>query len=365
MKKKTLTIICIVAAVILCLGLLMSVAAMGRDPDSESSGGNIFGDIFDGIVDIFTPDPAPDTEIVAEIYVGDDTVPYMQLTREDVIAKMNADYRYNEDRVDANIFSTGSGESRERGILWKNDVRVEILADIDIGEERLRLETSNGNRLTVNGNGHTISSSDYYETMVCLKTYDEGGIVIMNDLKLHSNGWHVLTSYSPGIILDLNGCELINTHYDPSTYLQSESGLYITDSGQYNINRDTYIEATYGIYSCTGVSDIEINVNDGALIGGGIMVRNGNGVDLLVCGTLKGDAERGNDAFISMLESIADVNLTVNDGKIYGDIATDNVPVIKLESGLLTGELFSVEDDGSMPTVDIGDNFVMSENGEE
>lgn len=365
MKKNVITIICFAAAFILCLGLLVSVAAMGRDPENENGSGNIFGDIFDGIVDIFTPEPEPGSVIVAEIYIGDETTPYMQLTRDDVIEKMNANYRYDENGVDANIFSTGNGASREHGILWKSDVRIEILSDIDIGEERLRLDTSNGGRITVNGNGHTIFNNYDHDHLMEVNTYDEGGTVILNDLKLITTCRAVLTSKFDGIILDLNGCELINNRFEPNMYWQNDSGLYITQSGQYNISKGTYIEATEAIVSRTGQSDIEITVNDDAWIAGGLVIDHGTGVDLNFFGRLKTNEDIGKTAYISFRNSVSDVNFTVIDAEIYGSIVSDRVPVMKLESGTIWYDVESTEEDGTMPTITKGEGLVILFSGEE
>ena len=371
MKKRSVIIICIVAAVIMCLGLLVTVAAMGRD--ENKSEGNFIEDMFDNIVDIIVPgpesttepdsdpelEPEPDTTIVAEIYVGDDTAPYMQLTREDVIEKINQAYNYDENGIDSNIFSTGSYASMEHGILWKSDVRVEILQDIDIGNNGLRFETSTGNTLTVNGNGHTISGS-YTETLVELcpnKINDatNGGSVTLHDIKIHCNGTNCVAPWGDGLNLNLNSCELVN---DRTIIDGGGSGLWVGCAGVFNINAGTHITADVGISVSTSKA-ADIVVSSGALVEGkrwAIQTSYGNGLDMHIGGTVKSLEEYG--IAIGIYDSVADINVSVVDGTIIGTIVSDSVPTLNLVTGTLEGRIVGVGG-GAGPTVNQKDEFII------
>ncbi len=305
----------------------------------------------DGMPEI-TGDP---NDIVIEIYVGDSTTNPIQIMRSEVTTKL------------AN--SRGTNILCANADLLDQDIRVEVLYDIDLGEKSINFYVNPGRTLTVNGNDHVIMG--YEEGLPVMRANSvtanrAGGDVVFNELDIYNPRSSVFQYYTNGQV-DINDCEWTSVQH---------CCIWGTDTGDasvLNINEGSVIEGGWvavqysGGGSNTGAT---ININEGATVigeGGKVVAiqPSGNplptemaGVYLNVYGDITSTADNG--TAIHVADAAIGTIIMVDGGNIKGTVSLADYVTITLASGSIEGDLaFDTEDD---EYVDIAGSFIV--NGE-
>lgn len=301
MKKKNIGILCSVLGALLVLGAVIGLGvALPVAPEPDNSQSN---------------------NVVAEIYIENETVPYKKVSR----AEFEDLFSYRGD----NIFKNDS-------YLQSVDIRIEILDNIKIGETELALYVGTGKDIEFNANGYCISADLPSAPMIRVYSQSTGGNVVFNDLEMHNSIASCLQIFNE-VSVDLNMCYLT----------AGKQVLFFSDSCTLNINAGTILDGEYPIFAATNKPNT-VNIAAGASLCGrtaAVLISKGNSFDFNVNGgVIKSSVENGDCVIVQKAEGevnvdidgaylrgvfrvTCDANINLNYGKLYGSVVSDTVTV--------------------------------------
>ncbi len=289
-------------------------------------------------------------DIVAKIYVGNSTVAYAEIKRSEFTTKFSNNRR-------TNILTTDSS-------LLDQNIKIEILDDIDAGESQCAFYVNPNKKLTVNGNDHILLGYPSENPVLRANSVPSdrtGGDIVFNDFDIYNPRASCFQYYTNGQI-DINRCEWTST---------THVGIWATSTGDYavlNINEGSVIKAGWIAINVTGGASntgATININEGATVtcSGNVTINVGDdnnttGAILLeIQGNVINTANNGSAVMIK--DTAAGTIIDVYGGNINGDLCIVDVDVVLvgLAFGSIKGELeFDVENEN----VYISDEFIIN-----
>ena len=277
--------------------------------------------------------PELDTDIVAELYLAGTETPVIQVMRKDFVASFaNA----GNDLL--------SSDPRVQGA----DVTIEILRDINVGNNQCRFWATLGKTVTVNGNGHTVYGEVGGNPIFRYNSSTGGGAVVINDLDLYNKSGSLIQYYN-GVEVTLNNCDWTS---------ETHMGAYLTGFGTLNLVNSTFTTASHTINGQTGnTSGNIINIDeDSALIctgaGKTINLEKSEFTTINIAGEVKHTAEGGVAVFQAegrMTNIVAAVNKKVAEAVTAG--AIEGIEIIeKVVSDETTPDVTTPEPDVDVTT---------------
>ena len=263
------------------------------------------------------------TDVVAKVYVGSSTTAALEIKRSEYATKF-VDGNNNVLLTDAN--------------LQNQDITIEFLADVDVGEVQTAFYVYPGKTVTVKGNNKVLLGYNNGNPVVRFRSQADGGNIEINDLTIFGARASCIQYYG-NLIIDLN-----------NTTVQSynHTAIWPTGTGAYavlNLNEGTTVKSGGCGINAAGTAGNQIFVNAGAKVisTGSAAIALGSAGDIYIKGEVINESENG--LALNVKEAALGGFIEVDGGKIIGDCEIADLVFMDLKAGSIEGE-FATQAEG-------------------
>ena len=278
-------------------------------------------------------------DIVAEVYVTGETTPKLQVKRSEFATFFS--------HRNANKLTT------EASLMDKN-ITIKILMDIDVGEVELAFIAYPGKTVTVEGNNKTLLGYDANNPVMRFKSASDKGNFVVNNLTIFGARASALQYYG----------NLKITFNNSTIHSFKHTAIWPTSSGAeavLTIATGSTVSSGGCAINAAGTAGNIIIIEEGAKVisTGSTAISVGSPTDIEVYGEIV--CETDNGFALKVKAEAAGGLLTVDGGKITGDVEFAPMYYVDLVAGEIDGEVTFPDAEENKPgVITIAPEFIIA-----